>query len=121
MPQFLVIARDGTDPDAPQRRLAVRPEHFRQLGPMLERGEMVVGGAMLDEGGTMVGSACIVEFPDRAALDAWLAAEPYVAGKVWQSIEVTPFRIAVQRDTPQGVPEPGASLSPDGQAAAGKG
>jgi uncharacterized protein YciI len=42
----------------------------------------------------MVGSSCIVEFPDRAAVDAWLATDPYVTGDVWRKIEVRPFRCA---------------------------
>ncbi len=42
-------------------------------------------GATLDEAtGAMTGSAVVVEFPDRAALDAWLAADPYVTGDVWR-------------------------------------
>jgi uncharacterized protein len=97
MPQFLVIAHDGTDPDAPARRQEVRPRHFEALAPMIERGEMVVGGAILDEQGAMIGSTCIVEMADRAAVDAWLAREPYVTGKVWQQVEVRPFRVAVTR------------------------
>ncbi len=44
------------------------------------------GGAILDDDGRMIGSATIVEFPDRAAVDAWLARDPYVTGKVWQKI-----------------------------------
>ena len=55
---------------------------------------LIVGGAILDDGGRMVGSSCIVEFPDRAAVDAWLATDPYVTENVWQKIEVRPFRCA---------------------------
>jgi uncharacterized protein YciI len=42
----------------------------------------------------MIGSTCIVEFPNRARLDEWLATDPYVIGKVWQRIEVHAFRCA---------------------------
>jgi hypothetical protein len=48
---------------------------------------------LLDERGNMTGSALIVDFPDRAALDHWLAEEPYVTGKVWQRIEILPCKI----------------------------
>jgi uncharacterized protein YciI len=95
MPQFLVIAYDGTDPEAPARRLAARPGHLEGVKPMVASGEMIVGGAILDEAGAMIGSATVVEFADRAALDAWLARDPYVTGKVWQKIEIRPFRVAV--------------------------
>jgi uncharacterized protein YciI len=43
----------------------------------------------------MVGSAVIADFPSRAELDAWLAADPYVTQGVWQRVEVKPYRLAV--------------------------
>jgi uncharacterized protein YciI len=95
MHQFLVIAYDGTDPEAKARRLAARPAHLEGVRPLLESRQMLVGGAILDEAGEMTGSATIVEFPSRAELDAWLAADPYVTGDVWRRIEVRPFRVAV--------------------------
>jgi uncharacterized protein YciI len=92
--QFLVIAHDGTDAGAPARRLAARPAHLAGIAPMVERGEIISGGALLDEAGGMTGSVCLCEFPDRAALDAWLSRDPYVTGNVWQKIEVRPVRLA---------------------------
>jgi uncharacterized protein YciI len=44
----------------------------------------------------MIGSACVVDFSTRAELDAWLASDPYVVGKVWQRLDVYPMRVAVQ-------------------------
>ena len=97
MPQFLVIAHDGSDAQAPARRQAARAAHLEGVRPMVERGEIVVGGAILDEAGRMVGSAVVVDMPDRAAVDAWLARDPYVTGDVWRTVEVRPFRIAVEQ------------------------
>lgn len=94
MPQYVVIAWDGTDPEAPGRRQAVRNDHLQNVAPLFADGRMKEGGAILNEAGEMIGSTCIVEFPDRAALDQWLNADPYVVGKVWQRIEVHPFRCA---------------------------
>ncbi|MFQ5786152.1 MAG: YciI family protein [Alphaproteobacteria bacterium] len=93
--QYLVVAWDGTDSAAPMRRQAVRDTHIAGAREMGEKGEMVLGGALLDDDGEMIGSACVVEFADRAALDAWLARDPYVTGGVWRRIDVTPFRRAV--------------------------
>ena len=93
--QFLVVAHDGADDGAPARRAAVRDAHIDKAKAMAKSGAMICGGALLDEDGAMTGSACIVEFADRAALDAWLSADPYVTGDVWRTIEVTPFRRAV--------------------------
>ncbi len=56
---------------------------------------MLVGGAILSGSGDMVGSMLLVEFQDRADVDAWLARDPYVTDGVWQEVEVHPFRTAV--------------------------
>ena len=93
--QFLVIAYDGTDAESSARRQAVRAAHLAGAEAMKNAGEMLVGGAILDADGAMIGSASVVEVADRAALDAWLARDPYVTGDVWRRIEVHPFRRAV--------------------------
>jgi uncharacterized protein len=93
--QFLILARDGRDPDGPSRRQKIRPDHLSAMSRLKASGNFIFGGAILDEHGTMTGSAVVFDFPDRAALDAWLAREPYVTGNVWQEIEVQPFRAAL--------------------------
>lgn len=96
--QFLVIARDGEDSHALDRRLKVREAHLAGARKLAAEGRMIEGGAILDDDGKMVGSAVIVDFPDRAALDEWLRNDPYVTGDVWRKIDVTPFRVAPLRD-----------------------
>jgi uncharacterized protein YciI len=93
--QFVVIARDGTDDEAIERRKRVRPTHLEAIRPLVDEGHVLVGGAILDEDGEMVGSMLLVDFPDRSGVDAWLEADPYVTGGVWKEIEVRPFRAAV--------------------------
>jgi uncharacterized protein YciI len=95
MPQFLLLAYDGSDAQAPERRRAARPAHFEGIKPMVANGELRAAGAILDDKGNMIGSAVFAEFASKAELDAWLAREPYVKEKVWQRIEVMPFRLAV--------------------------
>ncbi len=95
MAQFLVLAYDGTDAGAAERRKAARPGHFEGIKPMVEKGEITYAGAILDDAGKMIGSAVFVEFPSRQELDAWLDREPYVKERVWQKIEVKPVRVAV--------------------------
>ena len=58
-------------------------------------GQVLLGGAILDEAGDMVGSVVLADFPTREELDEWLAGDPYVTGGVWQEIEVRPYRPAV--------------------------
>lgn len=93
--QFLVIARDGTDEGALDRRLQARPTHLEGIAPLVESGQVLVGGAILSASGDMVGSMVLADFPDRKDLDAWLENDPYVTQGVWREIEVTPFRTAV--------------------------
>ena len=87
--------QDGPDDDALERRKRTRPTHLAAIGPLVESGNVLVGGAMLNDAGDMIGSMVLVDFPDRTGVDAWLATGPYVTEGVWREIEVTPFRTAV--------------------------
>jgi uncharacterized protein len=93
--QFLVVAKDGTDEDALERRQRTRPAHLVSIGPLVESGNVLVGGAILNDAGDMIGSMLLVEFPDREGADRWLSEDPYVTDGVWRDIEVHPFRTAV--------------------------
>jgi uncharacterized protein YciI len=93
--QFLVIARDGMDEGALERRAQARPTHLEQIAPLVDAGNVLVGGAILSESGDMVGSMVLVDLPERKDVDDWLANDPYVTQGVWREIEVTPFRTAV--------------------------
>ena len=93
--RYAIIARDGTDPDAKARRLAVRPAHLERVAPFVERGRVLIGGAILDDVGDMVGSVLLTDFADRAEVQAWVAEDPYVTGRVWKEIELLDFRPAV--------------------------
>jgi hypothetical protein len=93
--QFLLIAHDGTDADARNRRAKVRPEHLRKIKVLKDNGEFLFGGAILDNSGNMIGSMILYEMPDRETLDDLLKDEPYVYAGVWKKIEVVPFRLAM--------------------------
>lgn len=89
--QWLIIARDGTDPEAAERRLRSRPAHLEGAARLQEAGHL---GAILDDAGRMVGSAAVAQFATRAELDEWLRTDPYVTGGVWRDIQVIPYRVA---------------------------
>ena len=59
-----------------------------------EAGNIIAGGAILDDKGQMIGSTIYVEFETRQALDEWLNQDPYVTGDVWRNITVAPIRLA---------------------------
>ncbi|MFO1063936.1 MAG: YciI family protein [Pirellulales bacterium] len=99
MPQWVVIAWDGTDADAPARRMAARPSHLSGIAPLFADGRMREGGAILSDDGRMIGSVCVVEFPDQAAMEEWLQSDPYVTQNVWKKFEVYPFRSAKPADS----------------------
>ncbi|MDX9726696.1 MAG: YciI family protein [Bacteroidales bacterium] len=92
--QFLLVAFDGTDSGALERRMKVRQEHLDKIAVLKKKGNFVLGGAILDDNQTMVGSMIIYEFPDRKALDESLKDEPYITGGVWQKIDIRPYRLA---------------------------
>jgi len=93
MPQFMVIADDYKNTGALERRMEVRDSHLQRMRVEKLRGTFIIGGAKLEEG-KMVGSMLLVELEDEAAVQQWLKDDPYVVGKVWEHIEITPFRIA---------------------------
>jgi hypothetical protein len=95
VPHFCVVAHDRTEPGGPERRQASRRAHFDRMKPAVEGGAILLAGSMLGEDGGMAASVLVVDFPDRAALDAWLAEEPYVRNGVWGRVEVTPMFVAV--------------------------
>lgn len=92
--QFLLIAYDGVDAGAPERRLKVRGGHLEKIEHLKRTGEFLFGGAILDDNGKMIGSMILYDFPDRQTLDESLKSEPYMTEGVWEKIEIKPFRLA---------------------------
>lgn len=82
--QFLVKAYDG--PGMLDKRMAVRPAHLEGMNKLGK--QIVFAGGLLDEAGGMKGSALVMDFLDRAALDAYIQNEPYVVAGVWEKIEI---------------------------------
>lgn len=94
MKQYLINALDFTDEQALERRMQVRPAHLENVKELKIKGRYFVGGALLNEAGKMIGSAMIVQFETPEALQEWLNNDPYITGKVWDRIEIKPFKVA---------------------------
>jgi len=92
--QFILIAYDGTDPGALERRMKSRPEHLEKISKVKKAGAFLFGGAILNDTGQMVGSVILYDVPDRAALEERLKDEPYIYNQVWEKFEIKPFRLA---------------------------
>ena len=96
--QFLLIAYDGTDTGAQDRRMKSRAEHLEKIAHVKKAGRFLFGGAILDDHERMIGSMILYEVIDREELDKLLLDEPYIYNKVWDKIEIRPFRLALARE-----------------------
>lgn len=94
MSQFIIIAQDYKDSEALSRRLAARPAHLARMQEEKAKGVFIIGGAKLNEAGNMFGSMLIVDLPSKELVQDWIAADPYITNHVWETFEITPFRIA---------------------------
>lgn len=91
--QFLVNAWDYTDEAALDRRMQHREQHIAGVRNMIEAGQFLSGGAILNDEDKMIGSTLHLEFPDRDSLEKHLQADPYISGKVWEKIEIFPVKL----------------------------
>ena len=89
--QFMIKALDGEGKLA--KRIEVRPRHLEGMEKL--RSNIICAGGLLDDEGIMKGSVLILDFPSRAELDAYLAAEPYVVEHVWEKIEVETMNVVI--------------------------
>ena len=94
MHQFLLLADDYKDPDALSRRMSVREEHLKRMRIEKAEGRFIVGGAKLNEQGNMHGSMLVVQLDNEEAVKQWVNEDPYITGKVWEHVEILPFRVA---------------------------
>ncbi|MBR2571387.1 MAG: hypothetical protein IKE30_04590 [Clostridia bacterium] len=89
--QFLITAYDGAG--MLERRMAVRPRHLENLQKV--NGRILCAGGLLDDQGKMKGSALIMEFASKGALEDYLKSEPYITERVWERVTVEPMNIVI--------------------------
>ncbi|MVM37426.1 hypothetical protein GO730_06970 [Spirosoma sp. HMF3257] len=92
--QYIIHAYDHTDPDALDRRMAARPAHFTYVSQLKEKGQFLLGGALLDPAGKMIGSMLMLNMETEDQLNEYLKNDPYIVQGVWDTIDVKPFRQA---------------------------
>jgi len=93
--QFVVIAYDGKDEHAFERRLAAREAHIRRAEELFNAGKLLFASAILNDEGKMIGSILICDFDSIDSLhNEWLSSEPYVVGNVWEKIEIKRAQVA---------------------------
>ena len=88
MPLFVLHCVDK--PNALEVRMGAREAHLAYVGG--KRDVLKPGGPMLDEAGSMAGSLMIVDVPDKAAAEAFSAADPYTRAGLWSRVDITAFK-----------------------------
>lgn len=77
-------------PGSAALRLQMRPEHKACLAQLQEH--IAFAGPLLqDDGQTMIGSLLVIDFPGRAAAEAWLAQEPFHRSGLYASVQIHAF------------------------------
>jgi uncharacterized protein len=87
--QFVVYAVDKSG--HAKLRADTRPVHLDYLRK--HAGHIVIAGPILDEAGEdSIGSLLIMDFPDRAAVEAFAAGDPYAKAGLFASVRIRPWR-----------------------------
>ena len=58
-------------------------------------GRVICAGGILDDEGKMKGSVLVMEFDDPNGLEEYLAGEPYITEKVWETVSVEPMNVVI--------------------------
>jgi len=80
--------------EAESVRLATREAHLAYVGGKTTMIRLA-GPMMSDDGQHMAGSLFILEAQDRAAVEAFNAADPYTVAGLWERVIIRPFRQVV--------------------------
>ena len=91
---FVVIGKDKGDGSL---RLAERAAHLEFVAGQQDR--IVYGGPLIEQG-RMIGSLFVFDLPDRAALDAYIAADPYFTRPIFASVEIYESRWMIPEREP---------------------
>ena len=91
---FVVIGKDKTGGGHRRRHRAAHLEFVAE-----RQGDIVYAGPLLDDE-EMVGSVFVFALPDRAALDAYLAEDPYFAEAIFETVEIYESRWMVPEREP---------------------
>lgn len=89
MPLFALSCLDK--PGSLDVRMGAREAHLAWVKDQ----PVKYAGPFLDEEGCMCGSLLIIEAEDRAAAEAFSAADPYTKAGLWTSVEIRPFRVTI--------------------------
>jgi uncharacterized protein YciI len=92
--QFVVI---GMDKGTGEHRAKHRAAHLDYIA---DRQDPIIYAGPLIEDGRMIGSLFVFDLPDRAALDAHLAGDPYFTQQIFETVQVFESRWMVPEREP---------------------
>src|SRR4051794_36546947 len=87
----------GKDPPGGEPRRRCRAAHLRFVAGQQDK--IVYAGPLLEDG-RMIGSVFVFDLPDRAALDAYMAEDPYFSTPIFATIEIYESRWMVPEREP---------------------
>lgn len=90
---FALIAHDR--PNAVALRLELRPDHLKHLDALGDT--LVLAGPFLAENGDMVGSIVVIEAETLEAARESFARDPFMAGNLFDSVTIKPWRLGVNK------------------------
>jgi uncharacterized protein YciI len=75
--------------------MAAREAHLKLGKELHDAGKWLYAAGILDDQGKMIGSMIVCEFESREEMEKqWLGHESYIAGKVWQKIDIHRAQVA---------------------------
>ncbi len=84
---FALICHDK--PGALALRLDNRADHLAYIDAT---GVVAQAGPLLDDAGGMIGSLVILDVADRAAAQAWAAADPYAQAGLFDRVDIVGWK-----------------------------
>jgi len=90
MPTFVLHCLDK--PDSLALRMATRERHLAYV--QSRTADLKIAGPMFDDAGQMAGSMFILDVADKAAAEAFSAADPYTQAGLWRQVELNPVKIS---------------------------
>ena len=91
MAMFVLMCVDH--PGALDRRMAAREAHLAYVSEHISL--VKIAGPLLDDEGQMAGSMFVIEAPDKAAVEAFSAADPYRLAGLFERVEVRSWKVTV--------------------------
>ena len=92
---WVLLAEDRAD--AGTIRADTRTDHLEWIAGSIDH-VVRAGPFLADDGETMLGSLLIIDFPDRAAAEAWAAEDPYAKAGLFESVTITAWKQTVGPD-----------------------